>query len=44
MTTEPRIRIVVLTYDGGQMTIDCLTSILLSEPKNSIVCRITSIA
>ena len=27
MTTEPRIRIVVLTYDGGQMTIDCLTSI-----------------
>jgi GT2 family glycosyltransferase len=30
-TTEPLVRVVVLNFDGGQMTIDCLRSLLASD-------------
>ena len=29
--TEPRVRVVVLNFDGGQMTIDCIESLLATD-------------
>jgi len=31
MTVHPRVRVVVLSFDGGQMTIDCLESLLATD-------------
>ena len=31
MTTTPRVRVVVLNFDGGRMTIDCLESLLATD-------------
>jgi GT2 family glycosyltransferase len=30
-TTPPRVRVVVINFDGGQMTLDCLRSVLASD-------------
>lgn len=31
MSTTPRVRVVVLSFDGGQMTIDCLQSLVATD-------------
>lgn len=31
MNLEPRVRVVVLSFDGGQMTIDCLQSLVATD-------------
>ena len=31
MTVHPRVRVAVLSFDGGQMTIDCLESLLATD-------------
>ncbi len=31
MTDLPRVRVVILSFDGGQMTIDCLESLMRTE-------------
>ncbi|MGA1158125.1 MAG: glycosyltransferase family 2 protein, partial [Ilumatobacteraceae bacterium] len=31
MSDEPKVRVVVLSFDGGQMTIDCLQSLAATD-------------